>query len=101
MGTYQKAANKNDIPEGQGIACEVGGKSVALFNVGGTFSAISNVCLHKGGPLGEGELDGNIVTCPWHAWQYDVTTGSCLEIPDAKVEKYNVKVEGDDIWVEL
>lgn len=101
MGTYQKAANKNDIPEGEGICCEVGGKSVAVFNVGGNFSAISNVCLHKGGPLGEGELQGTVVTCPWHAWQYDVTTGCSVDNPEEKVEKYKVKVEGDDIWVEV
>jgi nitrite reductase/ring-hydroxylating ferredoxin subunit len=101
MGTFCKAAKKQDIPEGQGIVCEVSGKPIALFNVGGNICAISNTCLHRGGPLGEGELEGSVVTCPWHAWQYDVTTGCNLDDPGLKVAKYNVKVEGDDVLVEI
>jgi len=101
MGKFHKAAKKQDIPEGQGIVCEVGGKPIALFNVGGDFCAISNTCLHKGGPLGEGDLDGTVVTCPWHAWQWDVKTGCNVENQDQKVPRYNVKLEGEDILVEL
>jgi nitrite reductase (NADH) small subunit len=101
MGTFFKAAKKQDIPEGQGIATEVNGKPIALFNVGGNIYAISNTCLHRGGPLGEGELDEKVVTCPWHAWQWDVTTGCNVDDPNVKVQKYNVKVEGDEVMVEL
>ena len=101
MGEFFKAAKKQDIPSGQGVVCEVNGHSVALFNVGGEFCAITNVCPHKGGPLGEGDLDGTIVTCPWHAWQFDVKMACNAEDPEDKIPHYNVKVEGDDVFVEI
>jgi Ferredoxin subunits of nitrite reductase and ring-hydroxylating dioxygenases len=96
-----KAAKKQDIPEGKGIVAEFGEKSVAIFNVAGKFYAISNVCPHKGGPLGEGECEGTIVTCPWHAFQFDVTTGCNTDNPQLKVQCYPVRLEGEDILVEL
>jgi len=101
MGIFQKAAKKQDISPGQGVVCEVNGKPIALFNVEGEFCAITNTCPHKGGPLGEGELDGTVVTCPWHAWQWDVKMGCNAENPDEKIPKFNVKVEGDDVLVEV
>ena len=55
----------------------------------------------QGGPLDEGEIDGTTVTCPWHGWEYNVTTGENLDDPDTKQETYAVKVEGDDIFVEV
>ena len=95
-----KVAKVSDIPPGTGKSLEVNGKKVAVFNVGGKFEAIDDTCIHRGGPLGEGSLDGVIVTCPWHHWTYEVTTGKCLTKPGAAVPKYPVKVEGDDIVVE-
>ena len=80
---------------------EVGGKKIALFNVDGTFFAVDNTCKHRGGPLGEGELSGMVVTCPWHGWEYDVRTGVSQTDPSIGVTSYKVKVEGDDILVEL
>ncbi|MFQ5896235.1 MAG: Rieske (2Fe-2S) protein [Nitrospinota bacterium] len=96
---FAKAASASEIAPGTGCTAEVNGKEVALFNVGGTFYAIDNTCIHQGGPLGEGELEGNIVTCPWHEWQYDVTTGELAEGGEG-VKKYPVKVEGDDVLVD-
>lgn len=101
MGNFKKAAGRADIPEGRGKAVTLEGNAVALFNVGGTFHAIDNTCKHRGGPLGEGELDKSQVTCPWHGWQYDVTTGECMTAPGVIQKKYNVKVEGDDILIEV
>ncbi|MFQ5896474.1 MAG: Rieske (2Fe-2S) protein, partial [Nitrospinota bacterium] len=92
-----EAASASEIAPGTGCAVEVKGKEVALFNVGGTFYAIDNTCTHQGGPLGE--LEGNIVTCPWHEWQYDVTTGELAEGCEG-VKKCPVKVEGDDVLVD-
>lgn len=71
MANFVKVGRRGDIGEGTGKSVEVGGKEIALFNSGGNFYAIDNVCLHRGGPLGEGELEGTIVTCPWHGRQYD------------------------------
>ena len=101
MGNFIKALGKADIPEGRGKVVTLEGNVIALFNAGGTFHAIDNTCKHRGGPLGEGELDGSQVTCPWHGWQYDVTTGQCITNPAVTQKKCNVKVEGEDILVEI
>lgn len=101
MGSFVKVATKGEVAEGQGKTVQVQGKPIALFNVGGSFCAIDNTCKHRGGPLGEGKLDGNVVTCPWHGWQYDVTTGTCQTTPGLSQTRYNVKIEGEEILVEL
>jgi nitrite reductase (NADH) small subunit/3-phenylpropionate/trans-cinnamate dioxygenase ferredoxin subunit len=101
MGEFVKVARVSDLEPGQGKTVEQGGVEIALFNVGGTFRAIGNVCRHRGGPLGEGELDGTTVTCPWHGWQYDVTTGATLRNAEVAVPTYHVEVRGDEVFVEL
>ena len=100
MSNFVKVARRDEIADGTGKAVELSGKQVALFNVGGKFYAIDNVCLHRGGPLGEGELDGTTVTCPWHGWEYDITTGCNLDDQSKKVTSFNVRIEGDDILIE-
>ena len=99
MPTFVRVASTSDIPAGQGKTVEVEGKQIALFNCEGQFYAIDNTCKHRGGPLGEGELDGTTVTCPWHGWTYDVTSGQSPDDPDCAVDTYEVKVEGDDVMV--
>jgi len=101
MGEFVRVTGTTDVKSGSGIVAEVGGKAIAIFNIDGTFYAIDNTCVHRGGPLGEGDVEGSIVTCPWHGWQYDVTTGICVANPAAKVERYEVKIEGDEIKVLL
>ncbi len=98
---FVKAAKVADIPEGTGAVVNVDGTDVAVFNVNGNFYAIDNTCLHRGGPLGEGILDDKIVTCPWHGWTYDVTTGQSTFNPNARVAAYKIKVEGEDVLVSL
>ena len=93
-----KVASVDDVPAGEGRVFEVHGRTVAIFNVDGRFYALDNECPHRGGPLGEGDLEGCIVTCPWHAWQYDVRTGESIT-DDLKVARYDVKVEGGDVLV--
>jgi nitrite reductase/ring-hydroxylating ferredoxin subunit len=97
MGEFVRVAGTADVKPGHGIVAEVKGKILAVFNVDGTFHAIDNTCVHRGGPLGEGDLEGNVVSCPWHGWQFNVATGECVKNPSAKVEVYQVKVEGEDI----
>lgn len=98
---FVRVASADDIPEGEGRVVNANGTPVALFKVNGSFHAIHNTCLHKGGPLGEGFLDGTIVTCPWHGWQYDVTTGRNVMSPSMAVKKFDVKVEGNDVLVDV
>jgi nitrite reductase/ring-hydroxylating ferredoxin subunit len=99
MAQFVKAAKTGDIQPGNGKVVNVGGKTLALFNVDGTIHCIDNVCVHRGGPLGEGTLEAGIVTCPWHGWQYDVASGECKVNPSAKLATYEVKVEGEDVLV--
>lgn len=80
---------------------EIDGKAIALFNVGGTFRAIEDTCLHAGGPLHEGALDGTTVTCPWHEWRFDVATGSCEMNPMVSLACYPVRVRGGMIEIEV
>lgn len=96
-----KVASKKDIPDGESRVVRAKEKEIALFNVGGVFYAMDNVCPHRGGPLGEGTLDGTIVTCPWHGWSFDVTTGHSPSVPSAKGACFKVVTQGDDILVEV
>ncbi len=98
---FLRAAKKDEIPAGAIREFQVDGKTIALANVDGKFYAIDNTCLHRGGPLGQGELEGNVVTCPWHGWQYDVSSGKTTMNPAVGVETYAVEVRGEDIFVDV
>jgi nitrite reductase (NADH) small subunit len=98
---FQRTARKDELPVGTIREFAVEGKTVAIANVGGSFYAINNTCLHRGGPLGSGELVGKVVTCPWHGWQYDVTTGKLTMNPAVGVMCYPLEVRGDDIFVDV
>ncbi len=101
MAEFVRVTGTGDVASGSGIVAEVNDKSIAIFNVDGTYYAIDNTCVHRGGPLGEGELEGDTVTCPWHGWQYNVKTGACINNPSATLKSYEVKVEGTDVKVLL
>ena len=101
MANFVKVCKTTDVREGSGRSMDVNGKSVAVFNIEGNFYAINDICGHRGGPLGEGELDGKTVVCPWHGWRYDVTTGANELVPDLPTNRYDVKVEGEDVLVDL
>ena len=80
---------------------DVNGKPVALYNVAGTVYASEDTCPHRGGPLGEGELDGTVVTCPWHGWRFDVVTGQSPVNANAKIRTLPCALEGDSIVVTI
>lgn len=97
---FVKAASTGQIAPGTIEEVQANGKAVALANVGGQFYAISNTCLHRGGPLGQGVMDGKIVTCPWHGWQFDVTTGHVAQNPTVGVACFPVEVRDDGVYVD-
>jgi nitrite reductase/ring-hydroxylating ferredoxin subunit len=99
MAEFVKVAALSELPAGSGKPVEVNGKAIALFNVGGKVYAMDNTCLHRGGPLGDGTLEGEVVTCPWHMWEYNVRSGEFVANPSIKVTTYAVQVEGDDVRV--
>ena len=74
-------------------------KPMALFNLDGEYYAVNYICPHMGGPIGEGELDGPMVTCPWHGWTYDVRTGKPDHPGGHAISAYETMVEGEDILV--
>lgn len=98
---FEVVLHKDALKPGQVTEVIVGGTAIAVANVGGTFHACANTCAHAEGPLGEGTLDGSIVTCPYHGWRYDVTTGACLTHTDVMLATWPVAIEGDAVCVRL
>jgi NAD(P)H-dependent nitrite reductase small subunit len=96
-----KAIRADELAPGQVTSVMLEGTNVALFNVEGTFHALENRCAHRAGPLAGGFLSGNIVFCPWHDWQFDVTTGACINAPSFLVRSFSVSVEDGDVLVDV
>ena len=84
--------------EAKEFAC--GGQTLCVANVNGEIRAMDNVCLHNGGPLGQGVIEGGKVVCPWHGWAWDPKTGAA-HVPGVKVVVYPVKVENGEVFVEV
>jgi len=102
MAEFVKVAKADDVPAGQVKIYNVDGRQIALCHVGGEYYAIDDVCTHDAGPLGEGELDGYEIECPRHGARFDVKTGRALTLPAVMpVKAYAVRVEGDDIEVQV
>ena len=102
MSKLIKVAETKDVSPGTGKVVQVEGRSITLFNVAGNFHAIDNNCSHDGGPLVEGELCGEVITCPWHNAQFNVTTGEAIGPPaDKGVQRFPITVQGNDVLVEV
>jgi nitrite reductase (NADH) small subunit len=89
VAEFIKVASISELAAGSCKTVEVDGKVYAL----------DNTCLHQGGPLGEGSLEGEVGTCPWHFWEFNVRTGEKVGDPSLRVASYPVQIEGDDIKV--
>ena len=99
---YHDVAKLEDLEQGTCLSIELDdAPGVALFNVDGEILALDNTCPHAGGPLGEGTLDGEVVECPWHGWEFNVRTGQCIEnpTPEWAVPCYQTRVENGIIQV--
>lgn len=102
MPQLTKICAKSELPEpGEAKEFQVAGKFICIANCDGVLSAMDNVCVHRGGPLGQGMVIDGKVICPWHGWQYNPKTGVPDENSSLKVDVYPIKVEGDDVMVEL
>ena len=101
MAEFQTVARASEMAPGEMKLVDVAGEEVVIANVDGEYFAFSNTCTHAGGPLVEGELAGDIVTCPWHSTPFNVRTGEALEggVTDDPVSVYEVRLEGDDIQI--
>ena len=101
MPNWVPVARLDECPPGTAQERVAGDLVVALFNVAGTIYALDGVCPHQGGPLGKGELSGCIATCPWHGWQFDVRDGKHQLTQQIMQPRFEVRVEGDLILVDL
>ena len=99
MTEFLKVADVADVPPGSVKHIVLLGKHIALSNVAGEFYAIDNFCIHRGGPLSEGWLDGDKLECPWHAWKFCVKTGHLTLDPKMGVATYEVKVDGAEVFI--
>jgi len=97
-----KVADRSALAAGRALAVEVGGRTIALFDVGGTLRAIDDTCTHAGAGLAEGEVEGGEVVCPWHGARFDLATGEPKCPPATRpVRTYPVQVRGEEIWVDV
>jgi nitrite reductase/ring-hydroxylating ferredoxin subunit len=119
MAIEHVVAQASDIPAGQSRIIKIGEREIGIFNVRGQFYALPNICIHQGGPLCEGRIsgtllaraennwkfewghEGEIVTCPWHALEFNITTGQCLAFPNRRVRSYPVTVVAGQLTVVL
>lgn len=99
MADWVRVAHVCDIAPGSARAVTAGRYDVAIFNVDGSFYAIENTCPHQGGPLADGYLDGPYVTCPWHAWCFDVRNGKMTLGDFATVLRFETRVENGALFV--
>ena len=103
MAKFVKVGNKSEFQDLEaGKLVDAGGQTIAIFDLGGNYYAIENTCPHRGGPLAEGEMDGEEVICPWHGARFNIKTGAVLGPPAPQgVKSFPVRVTGDDVEVEI
>lgn len=102
MAEFVKVASVDEIKDGSMKGFTVKGNKLLIANLNGKYYSMCSTCTHKGGPLADGKLEGNIVTCPWHGGKFDVITGKVVDEPPKESEKkYEVKVQGEDILVKI
>ena len=102
MPEFVRIASRAELPAaGQAKEFKCGEKVVCVANVDGEISAMDNVCMHRGGPLGQGLIEGDKLICPWHGWQWDPKTGAVVHNPNFKLAVYPVRIDGDDVKIEM
>jgi nitrite reductase (NADH) small subunit len=102
MPSFIKLTTQSELPasnEAKEFSC--GDKEICVANVNGEFSAIDNTCLHQGGPLGQGMIEGGKVICPWHGWAWDPKTGEASHNKNAKLAVYPLKIENGAALIEI
>jgi len=101
MANWVRVCSTSDCSPGEATEWVVGDRVIALVHVDQRWVALDGICPHQGGPLGKGRVSGTVLTCPWHGWQFDVTTGRHQSIPSLIQPTLPVKVEGSDVFVDL
>lgn len=89
-----------ELPVGAKRCLETPSGAIALFHTETGFHAIANKCPHRAGPLSDGLLDGDTVSCPWHQWKFRLSDGACANIPGATVPHYALEIIDGDVWLQ-
>lgn len=98
--TRVKVLDQVALPDGGVELVVMNGLDVALFRRGDEILAIGNECAHKGGNLCDGRVEGDIVTCPLHGWEFDLRSGACMTIPGESVPRFTATVEDGTVYLE-
>lgn len=102
MSEFVRVCAQSELPQsGLVLEISVAGRALCVANVGGAICVLDGTCPHEGGPLGEGEIEGGRVVCPWHGYAFDVHTGEAECDPDVKAEILEAKVENGELRVKL
>lgn len=102
MAEYLTVAQTGEVPSGKSKVVDIGGHRIALFNVNDQYFAVDDECPHAGGSLSEGDVDGVIIECPLHGARFDLASGQVLSPPaETGVASYNVRVQGNDVMIEI
>jgi nitrite reductase/ring-hydroxylating ferredoxin subunit len=100
MPEFVRVASLADVPPGEMLTVRLDGEPMVLANVDGQIFAFGGECTHRGGPLGEGTLEADVVICPWHSGEFNVRTGQVVSPPpESPLATYQVRIEGSDIKV--
>lgn len=112
---YQYVADIEEFQDNDKVLVDIMGREIGIFQVGDDFYAVANYCVHQGGPLCEGKISGaltadedfeleyskkdEVISCPWHAWEFDIKSGNHLAHTDYRVPTYEVKLDNEKIYV--
>ncbi|MES2308713.1 MAG: Rieske (2Fe-2S) protein [Verrucomicrobiota bacterium] len=101
MSQWLKLIEVEKVPLGESRCVELQGKPFGIFHLEDGFHVIDNLCPHKGAPLHEGFVQNGVVVCPWHQWEFQVSDGKCLSLPNQAVESYPVQIKEESLWIEV
>ena len=97
---YVEIAPASELPNGERMFVEVGGRMIVIFNIAGQYFSIADVCSHDEGPVGEGDLEGYNITCPRHGAQFDVRTGKVTQMPAVvDIPAYPIQIRAGNIFL--
>lgn len=98
---WHEAGVANDWEMGEGRELLVAGRVVAIFRTAAGFRAVDGMCAHQGGPIAQGDLDQDCITCPWHGWQYNITNGVNLLTQKKMLDCFPVEMRDGRVWIEI
>jgi nitrite reductase (NADH) small subunit len=99
--SFQKLCQLDELVLNAGREFLVDGQIIAVFRTSEAVYAIDGMCAHQGGPIAQGKLDGNCVTCPWHGWQYNICTGVNLLTQKKMLQDFAIEVRSNEVWIDL